>query len=103
MLLPKQRYDDALSVMPFATMERLFQSTANRPPPGNDPRIAESIRRSGIGSALDFIEVLAGASDLTHAQTMMGELLSYDGTEQTRKQLGERLARAGQPQLFKTP
>lgn len=103
-LLPRQRYVDALSAMPHASMDRLFQASLSRPtPPGADPQIADAMRRSTVRSTLDYVEVLAGANDLANAEAMSRKLLEYDGSPETRQQLQARLSRAGQPDLIGLP
>jgi thiol-disulfide isomerase/thioredoxin len=100
-MLPRQHYADALSAMPYDSMVRLFELNAKRPlPPGADPRMLDAMRRSSVGSMLDYIEVLAGAGDLEHARELIGKLLEYDAGEATQAELMARLKRAGQPNLL---
>jgi hypothetical protein len=93
-LLPQQRYADALSAMPADLMFRLVESNVNRPPSVNDPRVLESNRRFTINSMLDYIETLAGANDATHADEMVAKLKQFDESEETNRKIEERLQRA---------
>ena len=101
-LLPQQRYKDALSAMPFESMKRLVDMRASRlsAAAGNARAAAVSLQLD-IKSALDYIEVLAGAGELEQAKEMIGKLLEFDATPETERALAETLKRAGQPDLLK--
>jgi hypothetical protein len=75
--------------------------SGSKQPPLDDRRGGDLNRRMTIDHALDSVEVLAGAGDLDHAREMIGKLVAYDEAEATKKQLAERVTRAGQPGLFK--
>lgn len=94
LLLPRQRYADALGAMPFRAMASLAQSSIDRPPPARDARSAESHRRFTVGSLLDYIEVLAGANELAHAEEMIAKLKAFDPSAETNARIEERLKRA---------
>jgi hypothetical protein len=93
-LLPQQRYADALSAMPPESMFRLVELNINRPPGVNDPRVLESSRRFTVKSMLDYIETLAGANDAIHAEEMVTKLKKFDESAETNRKIEERLQRA---------
>jgi thiol-disulfide isomerase/thioredoxin len=93
-LLPQQRYADALRAMPPDSMFRLVELNINRPPSMNDPRVLESSRRFTVNTMLDYIETLAGANDATHAEEMVAKLKKFDESEETNRKIEERLLRA---------
>lgn len=90
LLLPKQRYADALEVLPFASMLRL----AERQPPATDAKAADINRQLAIRSMLDYIEVLAGAGAAEQAGTMIGKLKQVDASPETNALVEARLKRA---------
>ena len=49
------------------------------------------------------IEALAGAGDLPHASKLIGSLLEFDNSAETRATIQTHLARAGHPELLKAP
>jgi hypothetical protein len=93
-LLPQQRYADALSAMPAESMFRLVDLNINRPPHVKDPRVLESSRRFTVNSMLDYIETLAGANDAIRAEEMVAKLKAFDESTETNRKIEERLQRA---------
>lgn len=93
-LLPQQRYADALRAMPPDSMFRLAELNLNRPPGMNDPRALESSRRFTVTTMLDYIEALTGANEATHAEEMVAKLKTFDASEETHRKIEERLRRA---------
>lgn len=101
-LLPMQRYADALSAMPYESMLRLVEMRASRPGSvARDPRAVAASLRNDIRAILGYIEVLAGAGELESARAMIGKLLEIDASADTERALAESLKRAGQPDLLK--
>jgi hypothetical protein len=100
-LLPKQRYADALSAMPAERILALWDASVKRSPPSPSAMATEARLRSSIASGLDYIEALAGAGDLKHAREMVDLLVELDASPDTQRQLAVRLARAGQPDLLR--
>ncbi len=98
-LLGQRRYVDALDAMPYKAMTSLVDSTVNRPTSIKDPRLLESMQRNAVNNMLEYVEVLAGAGDLTNAKAMMEKLLAIDASAETKGKMKERLNRAGQPDL----
>ncbi len=98
-LIELQRYSDALEVLSYEKSRGMFDNALKmsaRP----DPRVQEANRRYVISIALDAIEVLAGANQADSAREFQGELLKFDGSEDTIKSLEKRLKRANHLELL---
>lgn len=103
-LIEKQRYSDALSGRPYATISALFELEAvERPLPpniANPEAIRKTQRDTLIMSTARNIEMLAGAGDVEHARALAARLLEYDGTRETKALLQQHAIRAGRPDLL---
>lgn len=103
-LVAARRYNDAARAKPYRRMEAQFESAArDRPLPAgtsNPEAIQKSKRDFAVKVAANNIEVLAGAGDLAHAQSLAKKLLAYDSSAETRAILQNQLARAGHPELL---
>jgi thiol-disulfide isomerase/thioredoxin len=105
--LELRRYTDALEVMPYARLKSQFESfqqVQSRVPP--NPRLqaqmVEANRKLVLNAGLKAIEALAGAGDLAKAREFHEQLLAVDPTPETAREIGERLKRAGHPELVET-
>jgi thiol-disulfide isomerase/thioredoxin len=94
-----KRYPDAVEVMRYEQLKAQFESFQSMPNPKGDARLEEAHRRLVITTALNAIEALAGAEQISFAQEFRDALLKYDYTDATIKALKERLQRAGHPEL----
>lgn len=95
-LIESKRYSDVLSVQPFSRMQQTFetmQSLASQRPDA-------ALRTHVVTSTAQSIEALAGGGDIPHARELMGKLLAFDNSAQTRAALHRGLARAGQSDLL---
>lgn len=102
-----QRYREALQAQPYAQMSAAADGMARSPSiEANNPNREEILKSNHdylIATTTKNIEVLAGAGDLAHARILVGKLLVYDGSYETRTVLQQHVERAGHPELLISP
>jgi hypothetical protein len=94
-LVAARRYSDAIVGQQAVTMISGLEILAQNP--------SGRLGNYAVATIATNIEVLAGAGDLAHAQTLMDHLLAYDRSEQTRAIVQQHLERAGHPELLPSP
>lgn len=98
-----QRYKEAAQAKPFKEMLSFFEDFAEPPPLPSGPhseKTMASLRKQTVELGVGFVEVLAGAGQLTDARDFAEIILAYDGSPGTRAELQRRAAKAGQPELL---
>ncbi len=102
-LIQQRRYADAVQSRPYAQMVSDFDVIATGVGGGTQNVSAaaqQEIHDGLVRSTASDVEALAGAGDLAHARSLAARLLAYDGSDETRAILQQRLTRAGQPNLL---
>lgn len=107
LLIEARRYGDAAKAMSFGQMTADFDrnvqylsTTAGRP--GRE-FIKASQTKYIVTTATKNIEVLAGAGDLAHARDLAAKLLAFNGSDETKALLRQRVERAGHPEVAAPP
>ena len=93
-LVEARRYSDAISARTFVTMTSSLEMMIQE---STGPRRDHAIR-----TAATNVEVLAGAGELAHAQSLIARLLGHDSSESTRAILQRHLERAGHAGLLES-
>jgi thiol-disulfide isomerase/thioredoxin len=100
LLVEKQRYPDAvLSYMPQSAGMMLDRGRVQQMTARGGDEAAKSFLRFTVERTAKQIEALAGANRKEDAQDLIQKLLAFDGSEETKAVLKERLKRAGHPEL----
>ncbi len=102
-LLASQRYNEIVQTNTFSRMQTSFvltsasiDETPKLPPAhskGRIDRFADTTSKN--------IEALAGAGEIDNAGKLIGKLLEFDNSTETRAKIQEHLTRAGHPELLK--
>lgn len=96
-LISTRRYAEALDAMPAAAVLRLADSTlAPNSPSGKIP----GARLAAIRGQRGYVEMLAGAGDLASARALIGKILAFDSSAETRELLRAAVERAERPELL---
>lgn len=103
-LLTAQRYADLVKATPYSRMTFQFATLAGmidsmKTPPEKTAEIKSEVAKRTTND----IEALAGANQLDNANKLIGKLLEFDNSAETRAKIQTHLARAGHPELLKTP
>jgi len=104
-LLAAQRYDEIVQTNTFSRMQTSFvltSATINETPKLTSAHSKERINRFSETTSKN-IEALAGAGELDNAGKLIGKLLEFDNSAETRATLQTHLTRAGHPELLKAP
>lgn len=103
-LLAAQRYLDIVQTKPFSRMVMLFGVRAAS---ADKTKLSSEQLKKRISSltttTTQDIEALAGAGEIESANKLIGKLLEFDNSPETRAKIQNHLARAGHPELLKTP
>ena len=100
-----QRYQEAVQAKPFKQMLSLFEDVAEPPPLSIRPiseKTLASMRSGTVKFGAGFVEVLAGAGQLTDARDLIDVILAYDSSPETRATLQRSVVKAGQPHLLES-
>lgn len=96
LLLDARRYADIAVGRPYALISAGFEANLGLPA---SISARPGFRDSIVQRTAQDIEVLAGIDDLDHARAMIGRLLSFHNTEETKLAIRQHLERAGHPEL----
>ena len=96
-LISTRRYAEAIDAMPAAAVLRLAESTLT--PNGPNGKIPGA-RLAAIRGQMRYVEMLAGGGDLASAQALVGKILAFDSSAETRALLRAAVERAERPELL---
>jgi RNA polymerase sigma factor (sigma-70 family) len=102
-LLAAQRYSEAVEGMPYSMVSAMFEQMLPNQPVRAGNYSEEGRNKDSsffISSTTKYIEMLAGAGDVSNARKLAGRLLDYDNSEPTRTLIQRHAARAGHPTLL---
>jgi len=102
-LFAAQRYTDLVQAKPYSSMATLFSITSSVDSAKLSPDKVVEFKNYIADTTTKDIEALAGAGELDNANKLIGKLLEYDNSTETRAKIQTHLTRAGHPELLKTP
>jgi len=103
-LLSAQRYAELSRAKPYWNIAMNFDATTNTGVLAKIPLDHTTQYKQNIaGNAGKDIEMLAGAGDIAHASQLIDKVLAFDHSAETIATLQSHLARAGHPDLLKSP
>jgi len=101
-LIEQQRYTDAAAAKPYSALVSAFSRNVEML--GQMPNEQKSVYRQYVSrTTAKNIEALAGAGELDNAGKLIGRLLEFDNSAETRATIQTHLTRAGHPELLKAP
>jgi thiol-disulfide isomerase/thioredoxin len=100
LLVKGQRYADALAITPYARMAAQYDRYAAMAAEKKSDMLNEANRYLVVNTAAEAVEVLAGAGDLAHARELLGKVLAFDASDETKAAMRQRAMRAGHPELL---
>ncbi|MFA6962322.1 MAG: hypothetical protein WC205_16330 [Opitutaceae bacterium] len=106
-LASAQRYQEAAQAKPYKRMASFFEDIAEMPQlPSTTPGL-ESIRAEHRAHATKlgagYVEVLAGAGQLTNARDLAEIIMAYDPSPEAKATLNAAVSKAGHADLFTAP
>jgi hypothetical protein len=106
-LASAQRYQEAAQAKPYKRMASFFEDIAEMPQlPSTTPGL-ESIRTEHRAHATKlgagYVEVLAGAGQLTNARDLAEIIMAYDPSPEAKATLNAAVSKAGHADLFTAP
>ncbi len=96
-LVSTRRYAEAMDAMPAAAVLRLADSTLTRSGPNGQ---IPGARLAAIRGQRGYVEMLAGGGDLASARALIGKILTFDSSTETRTLLRAAVERAERPELL---
>jgi RNA polymerase sigma factor (sigma-70 family) len=104
LLLNAQRYTELAKATPYFSIAMSFDATTDTGFLAKLPADqATQLKQNVAGNTGKDIEMLAGAGDIAHASQLIDKVLAFDRSAETIAILQSHLARAGHPELLKSP
>jgi RNA polymerase sigma factor (sigma-70 family) len=98
-LTSAQRYQEAAQARSYRQMRDMVE-TLTDPSNPRSATLRSTQRIEVVKTIAQYVEVLAGAGDLTHARTLADQITAYDNSTEAKTILQQHATRAGHPELL---